>query len=210
MFSSRTEGSEFLNQVLDNDCLLIRRRTNRVNIKITFLSWTLEFLTGIFVILVRVYKINQLIHWAYLIDVCLVFVVIPCTYVLNREVTKQIIVFGNWYQGIKSIFCVKKPPTRQINALNEPHHYPSPPPLLKYIGNDISQKRINVSQRKKIRKNTPKNVSPQNRVSALPQTQHVSRLISPPQKPAIAIDMKVLHRNFLKKIAHIPDADRTT
>ena len=80
----------------------------------------------------------------------------------------------------------------------------------KSIGNDISQKRINVSQRKKIRKNTPKNVSPQNRVSALPQTQHVSRLISPPQKPAIAIDMKVLHRNFLKKIAHIPDADRTT
>ena len=38
------------------------------------------------------------------------FVVLPCTYVLNRDVTKQSIVLGNWYQGIKSIFV----PTEQV------------------------------------------------------------------------------------------------
>ena len=45
-----------------------------------------------------------LIKCARLFDICLTYIVLPCTYVLNREVTKQKIVLGNWYQGIKSIF----------------------------------------------------------------------------------------------------------
>ena len=32
------------------------------------------------------------------------FVIIPFIYILNREVTKQIIVLENWYEGIKSAF----------------------------------------------------------------------------------------------------------
>ena len=30
------------------------------------------------------------------------FVIIPCTYVLNRETTKQIIVLENWLNGLKA------------------------------------------------------------------------------------------------------------
>ena len=82
------------------------------------MSWALEFLAGIFVIIARVTKYK--LHWMYLIDVCLVFVIVPCTYVLNREVTKQIIIFGNWYQGVKSIFVSGTPQLNQIQpAVND-------------------------------------------------------------------------------------------
>ena len=113
----RSQASDFLNRRLGEESKQIRRRRYTVNIMVTFLSWALEFVSGMFVLLARVLKISNLIHWSYLIDVCLVFVVIPCTYLLNREITKQIIVFGNWYQGFRSIFCEKKLSIGNIHPL---------------------------------------------------------------------------------------------
>ena len=126
-FYFRTQGSDFLNRALRTERQQIRRRTNRVNIIITFLSWALEFLSGIFVILARVLKCQSIIHWMYLVDLCLVFVIIPCTYVLNREVTKQIIVFGNWYQGVKSIIFSNSPHSNQVGPLAENNREPQHP-----------------------------------------------------------------------------------
>ena len=34
----------------------------------------------------------------------MVNVITPCTYILNRETTKQIIVLENWFTGVRAIF----------------------------------------------------------------------------------------------------------
>ena len=39
-----------------------------------------------------------------LFHVILIYVIVPSTYIMNREVTKQIIILEDWFQGIKSIF----------------------------------------------------------------------------------------------------------
>ena len=39
---------------------------------------------------------------------CMGFVVIPLTYILNREVTKQVIAVENWLMGLKSIFMSRE------------------------------------------------------------------------------------------------------
>ena len=44
------------------------------------------------------------------------FVVLPCTYVINIEKTKDIIVLQNWYQGIRSIFL----PSVQVGPAGGP------------------------------------------------------------------------------------------
>ena len=33
----------------------------------------------------------------------MLFIILPCTYIINSEKTKEIIVLQNWYQGIRSI-----------------------------------------------------------------------------------------------------------
>ena len=67
---------------------------------------------------------NVINHWAYVVDIFLVFVVIPFTYVLNREITKQIIIIDNWYEGIRSVFCGKNLPTPVVDP--PPQRHPQP------------------------------------------------------------------------------------
>lgn len=117
----------------------MRRRRQTVNIQITFLSWVLEFIAGNLIITVAIWG-NKRFHQLYkLLDICLGFVVIPCTFILNRDVTKRIIVLGNWYQGLRSIFVANgqvapingieaappDPPAPAENAA-APHEHPAP------------------------------------------------------------------------------------
>ena len=59
--------------------------------------------------------------------VLVTFVVIPCTYILNRETTKQIIVLENWLSGLKAtimkredaeVIVERLEAERRNNALN--------------------------------------------------------------------------------------------
>lgn len=125
------------------------------------------------------------LHWTYLIDVCLVFVIIPCTYVLNREVTKQIIVLGNWYQGIKSMFMSKSSQTNQILPLVE---------------NRRAQQR-----NQSLESSTVKNIPPmRSRIQTDRESSYGndlscfsnSRNKSPPMEGSISIDISRLHKTF--------------
>ena len=44
-------------------------------------------------------------------------VVTPCTYILNRETTKQIIVFENWVKGLRSIFMTSQEAQAEVERL---------------------------------------------------------------------------------------------
>ena len=44
-------------------------------------------------------------------------IIIPCTYILNRETTKQIIVLENWMKGIQSTFMTVEEAQSEIQRL---------------------------------------------------------------------------------------------
>ena len=188
-----------MNKALNANYLQIRRRSKRINITITFLSWALEFLSGIFVIIARVIKYK--LHWMYLIDVCLVFVIIPCTYVLNREVTKQIIIFGNWYQGVKSIFVSNAPKSNQIlplvgDQIREQQDV-SEEPLNKRDQNQTSSN-IRINRDPIIKNDSSSSISPS-----------TSGTKSPPLHPAMLVNISQLQEKFKTRCQPQPEVKQT-
>ena len=99
-------GKNFLNDALTEENRRWRRNTLSVNIKITFLSWIMEFIMGSAAIAIWHLgnKSLPVPHLLTLFIITMAFIVVPFTYVLDREVTKQIIVLENWFIGIKSAF----------------------------------------------------------------------------------------------------------
>ena len=102
-FSFRDNGADFLKKVLSIQDRNIRRRRVNVNIQVTFLSWVIEFFTGA-ILLVVYFSEQHFIHWYELLDGILISIILPSTYIINREVTKDIIIVRNWLAGIRSIF----------------------------------------------------------------------------------------------------------
>ena len=102
----RAHGRDFLHDALSEDTRKWRHKTVSVNIKITFASWIMEFITGLTVIAIWAYgdKSAPIPYWQMFFLMFMVFIVVPSTYVLNREVTKQIIVLENWCMGFQSAF----------------------------------------------------------------------------------------------------------
>ena len=171
----------------------MRRRTNSINIKITFLSWIFEFISGILIQALRLlgkngYLYGKTFQWLFYIDIFLYFVVIPCTYVLKREVTKQIILMENWYQGIKSIFCRRD----SSNSGPEPPAQP-PPPVAVPLSRTLSL----------LRKPVHRKIEPMllvNERDNQPQTS-ASGMDTPPRQTALSLDISKLHRNFQNRIS---------
>ena len=101
----RSDGKDFLKEALSEDARRYRRQNISVNIKITFLSWILECLEGATIILVWALGFGKKSHKVSgIIGPLIVFIATPCTYILNRETTKQIIVMENWLKGLRSTF----------------------------------------------------------------------------------------------------------
>ena len=71
--------------------------------------------------------ISLLIVWAFggenshrisgVVVIILGSVVTPCTYILNRETTKQIIVFENWFKGLRSTFMTPQEAQAEVERL---------------------------------------------------------------------------------------------
>ena len=47
----------------------------------------------------------------------LTFVVVPMTYILNRETTKQLIVLENWMEGLRSTFLTAQDAQAKVNRI---------------------------------------------------------------------------------------------
>ena len=98
----RQIGKEFLKRKLSDECRNYRHQAASVNIRITFLSWAFECVEGIGVILVWAFAEEKAFRIAVLFIQFNALVITPCTYILNRETTKQIIVLENWFNGLKA------------------------------------------------------------------------------------------------------------
>ena len=98
----RHNGKEFLKRTLSEESRKYRRQVVSVNIKITFLSWALECIEGISIMLVWAFAEGQQFRVSALLIQLNALIITPCTYILNRETTKQIIVLENWLSGLKA------------------------------------------------------------------------------------------------------------
>ena len=74
-----------------------------LNIKITFLSWLLECFVGISIIFVWAFAEEKGFRISGLFIQFFMLVIVPCTYILNRETTKQIIVLEDLLNGLKAM-----------------------------------------------------------------------------------------------------------
>ena len=105
----RMQETERMKVVLSDFSQNVRRRTRTISIKVTIISWMVEFLTGISLVFFKVLG-NAQSHppyymMFYLTSMC---VVAPSTYLINREVIKQKILLSGWRHGIRSIFMSDK------------------------------------------------------------------------------------------------------
>ena len=98
----RHNGKEFLKRTLSEESRKYRRQVVSVNIKITFLSWALECIEGISIMLVWAFAEGQSFQISAMLIQLNALIITPCTYILNRETTKQIIVLENWLSGLKA------------------------------------------------------------------------------------------------------------
>lgn len=87
---------------------MYRRQTVSVNIKITFLSWAFECVEGVGILLIWAFAEEKAFRFSGLFVMLVTFVFIPCTYILNRETTKQIIVLEDWLSGIKAMIMKRE------------------------------------------------------------------------------------------------------
>ena len=95
---SRKENKKFLNVALSEESRIKRGRQRTVNIQMTITSWSLEFVTGvILIIVITVVQCAEVERfWPggsfIALDAILNSIVIPSSYLLNNEVNKALIV----------------------------------------------------------------------------------------------------------------------
>ena len=124
-FNSRNEESEFLSRALSGDIRRMRRQRIRASIYISFLSWFLEFLLGSSAVILTIirhlaWEDTGVDRWLGRLDFFVLFVVLPCTYIINSDKTKEMIVLKNWYQGIRFTFF----PSVKVAPIGGPDHPP--------------------------------------------------------------------------------------
>ena len=103
---------------MSEDCQKYRRQLISVNIKITFLSWTLECTAGIGIILLWAITAEERTYRIFALFIQFIgFVITPCTYILNRETTKQIIVLENWLNGLKATIMTPEDAEVEVQRL---------------------------------------------------------------------------------------------
>ena len=97
----------------------VRSRTRTINIKVTFISWVVEFVTGITFLLLTSFGNVQFRPYYSLFYMTSMGVAVPFTYIINREVTKEKILIRGWHYGIRSIFRedAKVAPSERRNGI---------------------------------------------------------------------------------------------
>ena len=90
--------------VLSESSKLKRRRTNKVNLQMTVISWSLEFIAGLVCLGVNFNPESSpdLISIMVIFDTCWNFIIIPSTYIFNDEVRKRGIIAEGWCTGVRS------------------------------------------------------------------------------------------------------------
>ena len=95
--------------LLSEDARNRRHRTQAINLQMVVIAWSLEFISGLLVMVFWFFvddKNDQLA--LILIDILLRFVIIPGSYLLNTEVSKALVVAEGWWKSIRVSFSSNK------------------------------------------------------------------------------------------------------
>ena len=129
---SRSDTRGHISALLSEESKRKRQRSNTINIQMTFISWSLEFIAGVTYLPVRFIKIQSLAMVLIMLDIILNFIFIPMSYVLNNDVNKAIIVAHGWLQGFRRLLSPGSivVPEQQENGENpgNPDIVPNPIP----------------------------------------------------------------------------------
>ena len=105
-----------------------RQRTKTINIQITVISWSLEFIAGLIFILIWFIENRRIVIIS---DMVVNFILIPLVYVMNNDVNKGIIVAEGWLRGFRRLinqrFTVV--PNQNNEGENPGNRNPVPAPI---------------------------------------------------------------------------------
>ena len=109
-FIFRHENKSVIDALLTEDSRRRRNRQKIVGIQMTMVSWFLELLTGVLMMILNLFgtgkgTLHTIMTDHYIlvfIDVFLCGVLIPSTYILNGDIIKEEIVENGW----RKYFCV--------------------------------------------------------------------------------------------------------
>ena len=116
-YCCRQNGKEFLKRTLSEESRKYRHQMVSLNIKITFLSWALECFVGISIIFVWAFAEEKGFRISGLFIQFFMLAIVPCTYILNRETTKQIIVLEDFLSGLKATVMRREDAEEKIQRL---------------------------------------------------------------------------------------------
>ena len=110
--------SETLARALSEDNKRFRQKNMSVNIKIAFVTWILEFSVGMGVLIFWFFVgNNEYMNFLRLFNWTIYLIILPFMYILNRQVTKTIIIMENWVAGIRSIFMAREQQNQEVERL---------------------------------------------------------------------------------------------
>ena len=91
---------------LSEEVKVKRHRQKTINLQMTLISWSLEFVTclvGMLQLVNHIRLANQFLHLA-LLSIVLNFVIIPSTYLLHTEICKTFVIAQGWWKSFRTLF----------------------------------------------------------------------------------------------------------
>ena len=89
-----------------------------------FISWIVELVAGWATLLIRFFLSSTLnghiTEWITFAVICVNFIIIPCTYILNNGATKEVIVSENWREGLRNILHLRGDAAQNVPPVNAP------------------------------------------------------------------------------------------
>ena len=142
----RNENKGLVDALLSEASRIKRNRTKTINIQMTCISWSLEFVAGLFGILqlmagwlrlVTQLQSATIFLSLILLSVSLNFVIIPGTYLLHTDMCKAFVITQGWWKSFKTLFSLNRvAPIQNVDMEDNEH------PNFRPISNDSSSKDI--------------------------------------------------------------------
>ena len=130
----RSENKDSVNASLSEESRIKRNRKNTINLQMTIISWSLEFVAGLIsLIIVRrshLLPAGNVVVDSYISDyimrvfiffspVFLNFILIPSSYLTNTAINKKIIIVEGWWKWLTKIFSPERVSPTQNEAQEE-------------------------------------------------------------------------------------------
>ena len=137
ILSRRNDNKVLLDTLLSEESRIKRNRKKTINIQMTFISWSLEFVAGLFVILqlmagwlrlVTQLQTAKIFLSLILLSVFLNFVIIPGTYLLHTDICKAFVISQGWWKSFRTLFSLNRAAPIQNEGLEE-HRNPNVRPI---------------------------------------------------------------------------------